>query len=230
MGLPKTYRATVRFGTATDTLDPEGTVVAQADPGPGAPVGLAEALAVFLGEREQLPPAYSALKVGGRRAYALARAGREPTLAPRRVVVHAIELLDARWPDAEIEVTCGEGVYVRAMARDLGDALGLPAHLSALRRTAIGPFRAGDGCAPEEATPQHVRPMLEVVRAAGVPEVAVGLEEARRFCAGSAVPAAAADGPVAVTTGEGVLVGLGDACGGTARPRTVFAAARRALA
>jgi len=232
MALPKTYRATVRFGVATDTLDPEGEVTGARDPGP-EPRDLG--LERFVGEISQVPPAFSALKVDGRRAYRLARAGETPALEPRRVRVHRIVLLEMRWPEAEVEIECGQGFYVRALARDLGEALGLPAHLTALRRTHIGPFAAG------EADAERVLPARRLVEAAGVPFVAIARDAARRFVAGGPVrgesgPVRGESGPamagwgdrVAVETGA-LFVGLARREGSTLHPNVVFREARRAL-
>jgi tRNA pseudouridine55 synthase len=141
---PKTYRATVRLGQGSDTDDATGRL------GPwlaGRTVAEAEvrtALAGFVGTYPQRPPAYSAKRVQGERAYALAREGRAPELPPVAVTVHAAELLGYAAPDADIRVTVSAGTYVRALARDLGERLGLPAHCAALRREAIGELRVDD--------------------------------------------------------------------------------------
>ena len=221
MALPKTYVATVRFGTETDTLDPTGAIVAEQDPG-ARPAGLEAAAQAFTGEIDQMPPVFSALKVDGRRAYKLAREGKPVDLAPRRVRVHSIAVRGVRWPDAEIELRTGSGFYVRSFARDLGRALGLPAHLAALRRTHIGPFAAADG---DETA---VRDCLALVEAAGLPLVPVSREAARAFAEGRPVPAAAA-GQVAVLC-EGRHVGIGIGGGpGAMIPDVVLSGARRAL-
>jgi len=226
MTLPKTYRATVAFGRETDTLDPTGEVVAERDPG-HPPASLAEALARFQGEHEQQPPAYSALKVEGRRAYRVARGGTEPVLAPRRVVVHRVALLATRWPEVELELACGAGFYVRAFARDLGRVLGLPAHLAALRRTAIGPFRADDGVAPEEAADAPLADAFALTEAAGLPVVDLDAAQALSFVSGRVVPGPGA-GPAAVRSG-GLFLGLGEVRKGILQPTTVLASARRAV-
>ena len=220
MGLPKTYLATVRFGVETDTLDPLGQVVKSCDPGP-RPAGLEAAAQSFLGEIEQMPPAFSALKVGGRRAYKLARAGEPVDLAPRRVQVHSVAVREVRWPDAVLEIRSGSGFYVRSFARDLGRAVGLPAHVAALRRTHIGPFAAadaGDAC----------HDCLELVKAAAIPLVDLSAPMARAFAEGRPVPVEAT-GRVAVVC-EGRLIGLGNGGGaGAMMPDVVLSGARRAL-
>jgi len=236
MALRKRYVATVRFGTATDTLDPEGAVVARADPGPRAPAGLVPALSRFEGDVEQVPPAYSALKVGGRRAYRLARAGEEVELRARRVRIDRVALLAESWPDVEIELICGTGTYVRAVARDLGAALDLPAHLVALRRTHVGPFSADDAAAPEDAEVSALRSPFALVEAAGLPVLAVDHDQARRLALGSVIrarPVAEPGGTVAVVTRDGagkLLVGLAEEDeDGCLHPGTVFASARARL-
>jgi tRNA pseudouridine55 synthase len=136
----KRYRFTIRWGLATDSDDRDGTVVAEAAARP-TEREIAAALPAFVGTVRQVPPAYSALKVGGRRAYRLARAGAPPALAAREVEIAALAL--TALPDrdhAEFEATVGGGTYIRALARDLAAALGTLGHIAALRRLAVGRF------------------------------------------------------------------------------------------
>ena len=140
MDADKAYVFTVEWGTSTTTLDREGEVVARSDVRP-APEAAAEALKAFVGEILQVPPAYSAIKVDGQRAYDLAREGVEVELKARLVTIHSAAV--SAVPDAdhiEITVECGKGTYVRSIVRDLADALGACAHVSQLRRTRVGPF------------------------------------------------------------------------------------------
>ena len=140
----KTYRFTVSWGAATDTLDAEGDVVTTSDVRPG-PDEIEAALADFQGEILQTPPAYSAIKVDGERAYDLARDGEDVKLEPRAVWIESVSLIDASNADqAELEMICGKGTYVRALARDLAAALGTVGHVSALTRTRVGPFSLDD--------------------------------------------------------------------------------------
>ncbi|HUN51291.1 MAG TPA: tRNA pseudouridine(55) synthase TruB [Candidatus Sulfotelmatobacter sp.] len=136
----KTYRFRVRWGEARATDDAEGEVVESTDRRP-APAEIAAALADFVGSIAQVPPAYSAVKLGGERAYRLARQGEAVTLAPRQVLVQRFDLLGCPDPDTgDFEVDCGKGTYIRALARDLGRRLGCLGHIQALRRTRVGRF------------------------------------------------------------------------------------------
>jgi tRNA pseudouridine55 synthase len=167
LGNDKEYRALVAFGARSTTDDLEGELTAVAAPPPSREAA-ADALAAFVGQVEQVPPDYSAVHVGGRRAYELARHGRKPELRPRRVTFHRLELTgwDDATPDrpvATIEMRCSAGTYVRALARDLGERLGCGAYLAALTRTASGPFRL------EDAHPlEHIRSALADGRAQAV--------------------------------------------------------------
>jgi tRNA pseudouridine55 synthase len=135
---PKVYRATVRFGLATDTDDLTGAPIARADlPDPGR---IPSAMQHLTGRLAQLPPSFSAKHVGGTRAYALARRGQSPELTPATVVVHSWELLATREDEIDVRISCGSGTYIRALARDLGKLVNSAAHLSSLRRTNAGPF------------------------------------------------------------------------------------------
>ena len=150
MDEPKQYEATVKLGATTPTDDPESPET----PTPGASPVTVEALQTTLsslvGDVTQRPPAFSALKVGGRRAYDLARDGQAVELQPRTVRIYGIELLDYAWPLVRLRVDCGRGTYVRAIARDLGELLRVGGHLTQLRRTRVGPFNAADAVSCEQ--------------------------------------------------------------------------------
>jgi tRNA pseudouridine55 synthase len=142
MDAAKAYRFTIAWGANTASFDRDGAITETSDVRP-TPEAVAEALPAFVGEIEQVPPAFSAIKVDGERAYALARAGVAFDLAARTVTIHSARVLEA--PDAdhiELEIVCGKGTYVRGLARDLAAALGACGHVSALRRTRVGPFTA----------------------------------------------------------------------------------------
>jgi tRNA pseudouridine55 synthase len=145
LGDRKAYRATICFGASSTTDDLDGELSPVDGPGPER-AAVEAALAALVGPGTQLPPAFSAIKLGGRRAYAMARAGETPTLRPREVTIHRLDLVD--WDDADpdrpiaiVEVECSAGTYVRAIARDAGRATGGAAYLGALVRTASGGFR-----------------------------------------------------------------------------------------
>ena len=142
----KEYEADLRLGLETDTLDAEGRVVAEADVDPGLDWPRVEAACrKFVGRIEQTVPAYSAVKVEGRRLYALARKGEAPESLPRRIVeIARVDLLELKIPDMRIRVRCGKGTYIRVLAADLGRALGTLASLTGLVRTAVGPLRLAD--------------------------------------------------------------------------------------
>ena len=193
MDADKAYRFTVAWGVGTATFDREGAVTGTSDlrPEVGA---VADALGEFIGEIDQIPPAFSAVKVDGERAYDLARAGLTVDLAPRKVTIHDARLVAT--PDADhavIEIECGKGTYVRALARDLAARLGVFAHVSELRRTRVGPFHEAlaitlesleDLChrgAPLEA-------LLPVETALDdIPELAVTTEDAFRLTQGRSI-------------------------------------------
>jgi tRNA pseudouridine55 synthase len=141
----KVYRTRLRLGATSDTDDADGAIT----PVPGAVPPtidiVRDALPTFVGRIEQVPPAYSAVKVSGARSYDLARCGRAVALAARPVDVYAITLLGYDWPHLDLEIECGKGTYVRSIGRDLGVKLGCGAHVQTLRRTRVGPFTAEQG-------------------------------------------------------------------------------------
>ena len=139
VGLAKEYTGTIFFGAETDTLDPEGAVIAEGNVPSREQVKAA--LAEFRGEFLQEPPVYSALHIGGRRAHELAREGKTPEMKKRPVKVFELELVSWSPPQATIYVRCSAGTYIRSLARDIALAAGSRAHLSALNRGAVGPFR-----------------------------------------------------------------------------------------
>ena len=154
----KAYVAHVALGVETDSGDIEGTVITRysTDSWPSRARVLAT-LDRFLGESEQIPPAHSAIKVGGQPLYARARAGKVVDVPPRRIVIHALELRAYDPPDLLLGVRCGKGLYVRALARDIGRALGTYAYCAGLRRTQTGPFCLGDAWTLDELTKLDLR-------------------------------------------------------------------------
>lgn len=177
----KRYRATLRLGVATDTLDAEGSVTGEDDPAAVAAVerdAVEAALSTLRGPISQRPPAFSAIKVDGRRLHALARAGEAVEAPLRDVVVHRLELLDFDPPHVSFEVHCSKGTYVRSLARDIGAALGLGAHVTALRRLTCGHLDVGQGVTLDaiEADPTSAPVLTPAEAMAHMP--AIALDEA----------------------------------------------------
>lgn len=216
--LPKTYEGTGRLGEETDTLDAEGRVVRTSEVALSRDE-LERAVAALVGESMQRAPAYSAVKVGGRKLYEAAREGEPVEAPPRSIRVDAFDVLRFEPPDFDFRVTCSGGTYVRALVADVGSALGCGAHLARLVRTAIGPFRVEDGVRPGD-----VREPLPVEAAVGhLPRVDVGAEEARVASHGSILGPAGIAGPYAVFGPGGRLVGVYRDDGAKARPEVILA-------
>jgi tRNA pseudouridine55 synthase len=173
--MPKQYRATFLLGRRSETDDVEGDVTEIADAPIPTRSTLDEILPQFFGDIAQIPPAHSAVKIGGRRAYKLARAGKKVELAPRTVTIHRLEILRYDYPELELEIQCGSGTYVRALGRDLATGLGTSAVMCALERTAIGNFYVHDALALDDASAttvgRHLQPALTAV--AELPRVAL---------------------------------------------------------
>ena len=189
----KSYRFTVAWGATTATLDREGAVVAESARRP-SPAEVEAALPALTGEISQVPPAYSAIRVDGERAYDLARAGETVEIAARTVTVHALRVADA--PDADhvvLEADCGKGTYVRALARDLAAALGAEAHVAELIRTRVGPFTLADAIpleslgemGYERAASEGLLPVETALD--DIPALAVTREDAFRLSQGRAI-------------------------------------------
>jgi len=140
----KRYQATIELGSTTDTFDEEGDIVETGDIENITEELFEETLSQFVGEIEQVPPQYSAVKVKGKRAYDMARQGKEVDLEPRKINVYSLEMIEWAIPEVVIDVHCSSGTYVRSLANDLGEALGCGAHLVGLRRTMSGRFTLRD--------------------------------------------------------------------------------------
>jgi tRNA pseudouridine55 synthase len=161
----KRYAATLRLGTSTKTDDAEGEVVQTLPTDHLTENDVRTALTAFVGEIDQVPSAVSAVKVDGRRAYARVRAGEDVELPARPVTIHRIDVVSVHLPQVEIEVHCSSGTYIRAIARDLGLALGVGGHLTALRRTAVGPFDLTTARTLDELTARFaMTPIADAVR------------------------------------------------------------------
>ncbi len=221
----KRYRAEVTIGVATDTDDSTGTVIAELSPAPWpGEAAIREALRSLEGTFPQRPPAYSARKVGGQRAYAIARAGGEPVLEARDVTVHSIRLLEWSQPVATIEALVSAGTYVRALARDLGERLGSVAHCSALRRDAIGAFEAVDAV-PLDALTGREALLSPLELLGGMPRIELAADEVGAVCHGRAVRADAENGAEAALVAEGRLIAIAEGVDGGWHPRVVLEAA-----
>jgi tRNA pseudouridine55 synthase len=187
MEADKDYLFTVRWGASTATQDREGEIIARSDVRP-SPEAIEKALAKFVGEIDQVPPQFSAVKVGGERAYDIARDGERVELEPRRVVVHEARLIDCPSPDlARVFVRCGKGFYIRALVRDLAAALGAEGHVAALRRTRVGAFGEDraltlaklEQMSDKPALDEHLVPLETALD--DIPALAVTGEEASRL-------------------------------------------------
>jgi tRNA pseudouridine55 synthase len=208
MELPKTYRAVARLGWTSDTGDRDGSLVETAR--------VPSSLEIPVGEQLQTPPAYSAVKVGGRRAYELARAGETPELAARPITVHRAELLWHEDDRAAFEIDCSSGTYIRTLVTDLGDA-----YCEELERTAIGPFRLED--ASDELVP--LRDALGFM-----PERVLSADEARAVAHGRRIPGPPGAPPVTEApagytrlTHEGEILAIAEARASELQPVVVFA-------
>ncbi len=230
----KQYRFTVRFGAETDTDDADGKVVASSETRPTR-AEIAAELPSFTGEIEQVPPRYSALKVDGARAYELARDDEDFELAARRVSIDSLTLIDHPDPDrCVLEAHCGKGTYVRALARDLGRALGALGHVEQLRRTRVGPFgeeRAITLSALEalaEGGHEALLTTLLPVETAlcDIPVLAIAGPDADRLRRGQPVLLRGRDAPIVegtvYATSRGTLVAVGEVSRGELKPKRIF--------
>jgi len=229
----KVYRFTVRFGIETDTDDAEGKVTASSDRRPSSPE-IEATLPRFTGEIIQVPPRFSALKVEGARAYELARDEEQFELEPRSVSIARLTLV--AHPDKDhciLETECGKGTYVRALARDLGRALGSHGHVAALRRTRVGPFGEDRAVSVERlealaSDRDDLVAALEPVEIAlrGIPALAVSAADAARLRRGQPVLLRGRDAPILAGTiyamARGTLVAVGEVSEGELKPRRIF--------
>jgi tRNA pseudouridine55 synthase len=230
----KVYRFTVRWGVETTTDDAEGEAVESREARPNC-AEIEALLPSFRGEIMQVPPSFSAIRVEGARAYDLARDGEDVVLAPRPVRIDALSLLECADADTAVfEARCGKGTYVRAIARDMGRALGALGHVVALRRTSVGPFSEHDAVtldaltAAMEGGPDHLRRYLKPVEAAldGLAGLMVSSSDAASLARGQAVLMRGRDAPIlsgpVYAVSKGRLVALVEVDRGTLRPTRVF--------
>ncbi len=241
VGSDKDYTATIRLGQTTVTDDREGEVTASAPVTEEVRERLEEAVAALTGDLQQVPSAVSAVKVGGRRSYHRVRAGEDVVLPPRPVTVSRFDVravrpgrADEGTPvlDVDVEVQVSSGTYVRALARDLGAALGVGGHLTALRRTRVGTFTLAQARSLEQLEGEADADEVQVIALAEAARAAFAVreltaQEATALGHGQRVPSArpGRDGPVAALAPDGRLVAVLDESGPLARPRVVFAPA-----
>lgn len=230
----KAYRFTVKWGQQTNTDDAEGEVIKTSDTRPTRET-IEALLPEFQGDIQQTPPAFSAIKIDGKRAYAEARAGKTVELAPRPVFIDEMLLDEIKDEDhAVFSVTCGKGTYVRALARDMGEKLGCYGHVTELRRTFVEPFEEEDSVSLEElialegdltALDEFLIPPLDAMT--GFPEFTVSEDEARRIRLGNSIILRGRDAPIeeedACAVHKGKLVAIGDIQKGQFQPRRVIA-------
>jgi tRNA pseudouridine55 synthase len=228
----KRYEATIAFGIATDTLDADGAIL-EREPMDFEETDLAAVLPRFTGTIVQVPPMVSALKIGGRRLYDLAREGKEVEREPRQVEITELTLRDfapGKYPEADIEVVCGSGTYIRSLADDIAQSLGGRAHLTALRRTAIGPHRVADaitvdGLAAAGDPGQRLMPMADGL--VDMESRAVDDDTQRAIGNGMVLPVGVLDmtdpGTYRVLDAAGILLATYVSDGRRAKPEVVVA-------
>ncbi|WP_052311807.1 MULTISPECIES: tRNA pseudouridine(55) synthase TruB [unclassified Actinoplanes] len=234
IGAEKSYAATIRLGEATVTDDAEGEVTATVPVAGVADAAIRAGLAAQVGEIDQVPSAVSAIKINGERAYKRVRDGETVAIPARRVTVFRLDVLDIRRPadrdviDVDVDVTCSSGTYIRAIARDLGTALGVGGHLTALRRTAVGAMTLAAASTLEELAeraPDVVGlPMAEAARRA-FPQRVADEEETRTLRHGGPLAAVGIEGPYAVFDADGEVLAIVSERGGRARAEIVLSPA-----
>jgi tRNA pseudouridine55 synthase len=207
----KVYHATFLLGHRSDTDDLEGEVAIAVDAPVPSREQLAQALLPFIGDLQQRPPAYSAIKIAGRRAYHLARQGRPPELSVRTITIHDLIVERYDYPELELSIECGSGTYVRALGRDIATALGTTAVMSALRRTSIGVFHVEDALAVDNLTGEtlakSMQPLLSAV--ADLPCVSLNEEQLEEIRHGRPImPAAGFQRESAAIDAAGHLVAI----------------------
>ena len=215
---PKVYRATIRFGAATDSDDATGRITGHG-PVPDESV-VRSAIGPLTGTIEQVPPAFSARHVEGRRAYAIAREGGAPALAPSTVTVHAWEVASYEAGRLDVTITCTSGTYVRALARDLGRFCGTVAHLASLRRVRIGPFDVAAAVPPDESADAPVVTSSDAL--VGMPRQVVSGDELDRLTHGRPITARENGASAALVDQSGDLVAVAEREGEWWQPRVVI--------
>src|SRR5690606_6893595 len=224
----KAYEGTIRLGATTDTDDAQSTETGRTDASGVEDAALRAGAAALTGEIEQIPPQVSAIKVNGKRAYKSAREGEAVELKARPVTVSEFTVLDIRREgqtvDADVRVTCSSGTYIRALARDLGAALGVGGHLTALRRTRVGPYGIDQAATLERLAEEFTALPLAQAVAAAFPVRVLDDAEARKVAHGGRIAAGGlGPGPIGLFAPDGSVLALAEDRAGQSRPIVVFA-------
>ncbi len=231
--MPKTYRTLIRLGARSDTLDADGRIEVVESPTIPSSNEIQQAILPLSGTVNQRPPAYSALRIQGKRAYDLARAGQTIDLAPRLVRIDRIAVINDTWPHLELEIDCGGGTYIRSIARDIGDALGCGGYVETLVRTRTGPFTLEQAIDPAMLSAESIhgllRPALDAVST--LPRLELDASQIEAITQGKRLSTgdlsgelARSAGQVALVDSEGTLIALGqlDLEQGWIQPRKVL--------
>ncbi len=236
----KEYEAVFRFGEETDTLDPQGKIMAIGEL--PARETLERIIPSFCGNIEQIPPSYSAVHVGGERSYKIARAGNKPEISPRSIIIHDIELESFQEKEATLRIRCSSGTYIRSLARDIGHACGSCATVISLRRTVIGPFSISEAHSPQECNEKSIRVFSpDIAQSLGLATAVIKLDFVEHFIHGGTLPAKAVtldcdqmtlfrnpdfsfeSKPVALFSEKGELLGIAEQKDKEYAPRVVMA-------
>jgi tRNA pseudouridine55 synthase len=218
--MPKVYEGSAQLGIETSTLDAQGEVIRESDVMVAKPE-LKAAMSAFTGEIDQIPPAYSAVKVGGERLYKSARRGEPVEAPPRRIRVDEFDLVRLDTPRFDFRVRCSSGTYVRSLVADVGAALGCGAHLTALRRTSIGPFSVDHATSPDH--PGELLPLDRAVE--HLAGITLHPEEAKVAVHGCCLGPAGIEGPYRAVAPDGRLIGIYRDDGAKAVPEVILAPA-----
>lgn len=228
---PKRYVASFRFGLESNTDDIEGEVIERCDATHLTADAVTQALPQFVGTIQQVPPAFSAIKIDGQRAYKAARSGKDVELEARSTLVHRIDLLAANPPDFQFEIECGSGTYIRAIGRDLGNILGTGAVMTELRRTAIGPFHVDTAHRIDRLTRGEIPNLLEPAARAveHLPAITISQDEHVFLSQGRTLAdrwkpsfPSSSERRVAIFDESGVLIAVGEQVDDRIQPRQVF--------
>lgn len=223
----KTYRSIFRLGAASDSDDADGVITEVGEASVPSRAEVEAALTGFVGTIEQVPPAFSAAKVAGQRAYAKARRGEQVTLPPRSVTIYRVDVSSYEYPEVEVEVHCGKGTYIRSLARDLGRKLGCGGYVQTLRRISVGPFSTDNAVSLEIDREQARRHLLPTAAALSeLPRFVLPTHQAEALRHGQRVPLPPSgeppSGDVAVFTEAGFVVAVVEVIGGEVRPVKVL--------